>query len=149
MPESKRQPDSQLGNEPASVQNKSHSGFKAADAEAELDMLLDSFSEPNVPQSTLLKEDPRYSTSTIFSEKTTYDQLVSTRVKSSLDQSSSASTLDDSLDDLLKETSNRINQDIVSRSNIVKTAPRDVHSSSSGPTKSELLDDFDSWLDTI
>lgn len=147
MPESKRQ----LSNEPAPVQNKSHSGFKAADAEAELDMLLDSFSEPNVPQSTLLKEEPRYSTSTILSEETTSDQLVSTSVKNSLDQSNAASTLDDSLDDLLMETSNIINQDTVSRSNIVKTASPDTdsHPSSSGLTKSKLLDDFDSWLDTI
>ncbi|KAL8126791.1 hypothetical protein AgCh_013905 [Apium graveolens] len=145
MPESKIQ----LSNEPASVQNKSHYGFKAADAEAELDMLLDSFSEPNVPQSSLLKEEPRYSTSTILAEETTSDQLVSTRAKNSLDQSNAASTLDDSLDDLLMETSNRINQDIVSRSNIVKTATPDVHPSSSGPIKSKLLDDFDSWLDSI
>ncbi|KAK1393335.1 Large tegument protein like [Heracleum sosnowskyi] len=145
MPESKRQ----LSNEPALVQNKSQSGFKAADAEAELDMLLDSFSEPNVPQSTLLKEESRYSTSTILSEETTSDQLVCARMKNSLDQSNAASTLDDSLDDLLMETSNRINQDIVSRSNVVKTASPDCHPSSSGPTKSKLLDDFDSWLDTI
>lgn len=145
MPEYKNQ----LSNEPASVQTRSHSGFKAADAEAELDMLLDSFSEPNVSQSTLLKEDPRYRNSTILSEEATSDQLVSTRVKNSLDQSNVVPTLDDSLDDLLKETSSRINQDIVSRSNNVKTASPGVHPSSSGPTKSKLLDDFDSWLDTI
>lgn len=146
MPESKRQ----LSNEPASVQTISHSGFKVADAEAELDMLLDSFSEPNVSQSPLLNEEPRYGNSSIiFSEEITSDQLVSTHVKNSLDQSNVASTLDDSLDDLLKETSSRINQDIVSRSNNVKTASPDVHPSSSGPTKSKLLDDFDSWLDTI
>lgn len=112
-------------------------------------MLLASFSETNVPQSTFLKEEPRYSTSTLLSEEATYDQSVSTRVKNSLDQSNAASTLDDSLDDLLKETSNRINQDTVSRSNILKTASPDGHPSSSGPTKSKLLDDFDSWLDTI
>lgn len=145
MPEFKRQ----LSNEPASVQNRSPSGFKAADAEAELDMLLDSFLEPNVSQSTLLKEEPRYHNSNILSEETTSDQLVSTRVKDSLDQSNAASTLDNSLDDLLKETSNKINQDIVSRSNIVKTASPDIQPTSSGPTKSKLLDDFDSWLDTI
>lgn len=110
-------------------------------------MLLASFSETNVPQSTFLKEEPRYSSSTLLSEETTYDQSVSTSVKNSLDQSNAASTLDDSLDDLLKETSNRINQDTVSRSNILKTA--DGHPSSFGPTKSKLLDDFDSWLDTI
>lgn len=147
MPESKRQ----LSTEPASIQYRSHSGFKAADAEAELDILLGSFSEPNQPQSTFFKEEPRYSTSNVLSEETTSDQLISTRVKNSPDQSEAASTLDDSLDDLLKETSNRINQGIVSRSSDVKTTAPDVNPSLSGPgpTKSKLLDDFDSWLDTI
>lgn len=144
MPKSKRP----LSTEPASVKNKSDSGFKVADAEAELDVLLDSFSEPNTSRSTLFKEGPRYSSSTIWSEETTTDQLVSTRVKNSLDQSKAALTLDDSLDDLLNETSNRINQDTVTWSNDVKTS-FDVHPSPSAPTKSKLLDDFDSWLDTI
>lgn len=143
----------------AAIQNKKPPRFEAADAEAELDMLLDSFSEPKILKSAVFKEEPSYISNTSQADASTSgligEELVSAPVKRGLpdlSKSSLAVDLDDSLDDLLKETSSQIHQNFATRSHEVKAASVDVVSSfpSSGPIpKSKLLDDFDSWLDTI
>lgn len=70
------------------------------------------------------------------------------------DLSKSASVtanFDDALDDLLKETYNPTNQKDTSESHEVRVTHRNaMSSSSSGPvSKSKVLDDFDSWFDSV
>nr|XP_043617317.1 uncharacterized protein LOC122589140 [Erigeron canadensis] len=100
--------------------NESQSKLKAETAETELDMLLDSFADAS------LKENALASTSTSTSKGKTVDF-----------------DIDGTLDDLLKETStpSLIDQNSASPTHEVKSNPLG--------SKSELLDDFDSWLDTI
>ncbi|CAK9167681.1 unnamed protein product [Ilex paraguariensis] len=141
---------------------KKPSRFEAAAAEAELDMLLDSFSGAKFLDSHDVTEKSGHTsylspgeTSTSLLEGISSVRLVPAEpVKKGPDLSSSAlisANLDDTIDDLLKQTSSLINQNSPSQSSEVKAAPSDVLSSSSlhPASKSKLLDDFDSWLDTI
>ena len=61
-------------------------------------------------------------------------------------------SLDDTLDDLLKVTSNQTNP--TSAKGLfpvdeVKLVPNDIPSASQPNSKSKIVDDSDSWLDTI
>lgn len=138
--------------------NKKPSEFEAAAAEAELDMLLGSFSEANFLESPGFTEVSRYmSREGKFSESiggSPLDesmQVFPAKKGPDLCRSALAADLDDTLDDLLKETSSLISQSAASLSLEVKATPSDFLSSpSSRPTsKPKVLDDFDSWLDTI
>ncbi|GFP86449.1 hypothetical protein PHJA_000788700 [Phtheirospermum japonicum] len=90
--------------------------FPVASAEAQLDMLLSSFSETNITESTHIM-------------KTT--------------------NVDDDIDKLLEETSNLMNIDSRRVSNEVMASNDAISSTLDPSSKSKLLDDFDSWLDTI
>lgn len=63
--------------------------------------------------------------------------------------SSGIANLDDALDDLLEETSNVMNQTGLLQSLEEKAVHPVQASSSHSGTKSKVLDEFDSWLDTI
>ncbi|CAK7322684.1 unnamed protein product [Dovyalis caffra] len=60
-----------------------------------------------------------------------------------------AATLDVVLDDLLEETSNLSNQNNLHQPSEMKAAYEIQSSSSQSVSKSKVLDDFESWLDTI
>ncbi|XP_015574021.1 protein ECERIFERUM 16 isoform X2 [Ricinus communis] len=121
--------------------------FEATAAEAELDMLLDSFNETKFLDSSGFtsaafplskKEAPR-----------ALPQLIRNTPSSS--KTSISATLDDALDDLLEQTSNLSNQNNSYQSVKVTATSNEMQSSSSSRsvTKSKVLDDFDSWLDTL
>ncbi|KAK9284374.1 hypothetical protein L1049_023545 [Liquidambar formosana] len=156
--------------------------FEAATAEAELDMLLDSFNETKFLASSelieksgntfpVLQEEiyiapPQLSSKGQDSSKTASitanfdDDIDDLLVKTSnlMNQNGALQPqnvkplpLDDAIDDLLNETPTLTDQIGISQPQKLKAAPLDVNpspSSHSGP-KSKVLDDFDSWLDTI
>ncbi|PIN03782.1 hypothetical protein CDL12_23689 [Handroanthus impetiginosus] len=98
--------------------------FEAASAEVELDRLLNSFAESNIL-------DTSSATSVETKKKGTH--MMKPAVK-----------IDDDIDDLLEETS-----DGRRMSYEVKASADDASSKVQTSSKSKLLDDFDSWLDTI
>ncbi|XVF02065.1 hypothetical protein REPUB_Repub04eG0144100 [Reevesia pubescens] len=166
----------------ASVSNKKVSTFEAAVAEAELDMLLNSFSEAKLHDSSGLKSRkppsdfhtesfpflPQLARNGVDSSKSaaitsSFDDLLdgllqetSTMVNQGVDSSKSAainSTFDELLDDISsQETSTRVDQTGLSQDTDVIVAPdNNIQSSSSSQSvpKSKVLNDFDSWFDTI
>lgn len=127
--------------------SKPSSEFEATAAEEELDMLLNSFSETKP-----------FGSSAIQSDIATSTKLHTTPTSSVAENSCVGipvtSSLDDALDNLLEETSKQDNKDGLSQSTVVKATsfhlPSSSSSSSSHPSsKSKVLDDFDSWFDTI
>ncbi|KAK9221585.1 hypothetical protein WN944_010012 [Citrus x changshan-huyou] len=130
------EPPAQFNENSVSV-SKNLPTFEATAAEAELDMLLDSFNDTGFS----------YSSSSKFSNSSVSQQTSSTAPpqlsRKGPDLSKSASvtaSFDDVLDDLLEETSNLMNPNGLSR-------PHEAQSSSSSQSvkKSKVLDDFDSW----
>uniref|UniRef100_A0A1J3CP12 Uncharacterized protein n=1 Tax=Noccaea caerulescens TaxID=107243 RepID=A0A1J3CP12_NOCCA len=106
----------------------SHQSEKSSAIEADLDLLLNSFGEdyPNAvaSTSTTSNQNPSVQRSSAF--ETELD-----------DQKLHTTGFDDVLDDLLESTS-------------ASTKPQENQTSSSSSVgKSKVLDDFDSWLDTI
>ncbi|XP_057750818.1 protein ECERIFERUM 16 isoform X1 [Arachis stenosperma] len=130
---------------PAEDTRRKHSTFEAADAEKELDMLLDSLSEtkildtqgykPNTPSVSLgaFKVDP---------------PGISKRESVAPKTASSSASLDDVLDDLLEETSTLTNSNVLVRPQEEKSVLQSVQSSHS-ESKSKVTDDFDSWFGTL
>ncbi|PIM99952.1 hypothetical protein CDL12_27547 [Handroanthus impetiginosus] len=98
--------------------------FEAASAEVELDRLLNSFAESNIL-------DTSSATSVETKKKGTHIMKA-------------AAKIDDDIDNLLEETSDgrRISYE-------VKASADDASSKVQTCSNSKLLDDFDSWLDTI
>ncbi|XP_051121897.1 protein ECERIFERUM 16 [Andrographis paniculata] len=106
------------------------STFQAASSEAELDMLLNSFTE------TKIFESP----SALSSGVSSFSQEPPTK----------PTNFDDNIDSLLKETVDVKITGGSRRSFGAKAGQDDVSSSATHPdSKSKFLDDFDSWLDTI
>uniref|UniRef100_A0A2P2NGK6 Uncharacterized protein MANES_12G086300 n=1 Tax=Rhizophora mucronata TaxID=61149 RepID=A0A2P2NGK6_RHIMU len=141
-PESSTQFNANSIADPKNTQSK----YEAGAVESELDILLESFtvhdSSGNKP-----------GTSVIVSQKQTSPApLQFTRdVPSSSKRTSMPMSLDDKLDDLLEETSSS-SQSGLRQPWQVKALPHESHSppsSSQSLGKSKILDDFDSWLDTI
>ncbi|KAI3457185.1 hypothetical protein Pfo_013848 [Paulownia fortunei] len=126
---SERIVDSTAGNPPI---------FEAASVEAELDMLLSSFSETNVLESTSASSTEIPSVAAV-SGKT---------VKQGTHMMKPAN-IDDDIDNLLEETSYLTKTHGRRLSNGVEASPDDITSTMHPSSKSKLLDDFDSWLDTI
>ncbi|KAK6919126.1 hypothetical protein RJ641_017548 [Dillenia turbinata] len=143
------------------IQREEQSRFEAAAAEAELDMLLDSFGENKFVDSFNFRE--KYSSrlgpstvskSDLHSIKTPstsigldddLDDLLRETSKTG-DLHSIKTPLDDDLDDFLRETS----KNGASRQQEIKTPPFNVQPSTSiSSSKPKVLNDFDSWLDTI
>ncbi|KAL5055037.1 hypothetical protein RYX36_035719 [Vicia faba] len=114
-----------------------HSTFEAA-AELELDMLLDTLDESKsnasftAPFRVSSKEHPEIS----------IKEPVSARI------ASITASLDDALDDLLEETSTLTKPNVLSRPQEEKPVNPSVLSSQS-LNKSKVVDDFDSWFDTL
>ncbi|CAI8617396.1 unnamed protein product [Vicia faba] len=114
-----------------------HSTFEAA-AELELDMLLDTLDESKsnasftAPFRVSSKEHPEIS----------IKEPVSARI------ASITASLDDALDDLLEETSTLTKPNVLSRPQEEKPVNPSVLSSQS-QNKSKVVDDFDSWFDTL
>ncbi|XP_062027630.1 protein ECERIFERUM 16 [Rosa rugosa] len=122
----------------AGVPNKNVATFKAATAEEELDMLLDSFSETKINDSSGFR---------FVQEEASVPPLQLPR-KGTDSSKLMAANLDDALDDLINEISIPINQSGPSHPQ-EKMAVHDFESSSRTMSKSKELDDFDSWLDTV
>ncbi|KAF2283494.1 hypothetical protein GH714_010815 [Hevea brasiliensis] len=123
------------------------SSFEASAAEAELDMLLDSFSE------TKLLDSSGFSSATIpvYQKEAPISLPQLTRNNPSSSKTTPiAVKLDDVLDDLLEETSMLSNKKGSYQLTKVTAAHNETLSSSSQTViNSKVLDDFDSWLDTI
>lgn len=139
------QPAEEFNMNTISEPQKKHSSFEAAAAEEALDMLLDSFSEAEKIGNTsdafpVLKQEASMAPS-IASKRGPYSSVTTPVI----------ADFDDALDDLLEETSNVVNPDGVSQSLEGKAVvlPSVQSSSSHSETKSKVLDDFDSWLDTM
>lgn len=141
--------------------------FEATAAEAELDKLLDSFGDIFCgSQQTCASAQPQPDLPKTASAAATYDDVLddlfvqtssltkqSQLCRKEVDLPKTASgtaSFDDVLDELLDETSNPMNQNGLSQSRDVKVVPHETKSSSShSMEKSKVLEDFDSWLDTI
>ncbi|XP_077212447.1 phosphorelay protein [Tasmannia lanceolata] len=130
------------------------SRFETAAAEAELDMLLDSFGETKLLNSLSTDEKPgigfqvaqHNSHVQILKGSSVY--IGAKSLKQVLDTSKQASmnaTLDDAIDDLLGETSTVSNTEPAAYSEQERSFP----SNSTSCSGSKVLDDFDSWLDTL
>ncbi|KAL6535822.1 hypothetical protein OROHE_012666 [Orobanche hederae] len=116
--------------------DKNTSTFEETSAEAELDMLLSSFGETKINESSRASPMSVAAFSSETVKKRTH--MMETR------------NLDGDIDKLLEETSNLARIDGRQVSNEVRSSPDVVPSSALNPSsKSKLLDDFDSWLDTI
>lgn len=133
--------------------NKKVPKFEAAAVEANLDMLLNSFNETKLlDTSDLSSEKPSsigsFNVSNLDSWLDDLLQETSMTVNRGIDSSKTSavnSTYEDLLDDLLQETSSTIVDAKPGSDNNVQSS-----SSSSQPvSKSKILNDFDSWLDTI
>ncbi|MED6173053.1 hypothetical protein PIB30_055701 [Stylosanthes scabra] len=120
---------------PAEDTGSKQSAFEAADAEKELDMLLDSLSETKILDSQGYKS------------KSKVDPP-SKRESVSSETASISASLDDVLDDLLEETSTLTNPNVLASSLEEKSVIQSVQSSNS-ESKSKVADDFDSWFDTL
>ncbi|MCD7459223.1 hypothetical protein HAX54_040352, partial [Datura stramonium] len=139
--------------------SKKPSAFKAAAAEAELDMLLDSVTEIEIFESTNVIDQSirpypvtQAGTPTPISEGTSSMQHVSTQPKRGHDLAKPAISdisLDDTLDDLLKETSTVTNKNERSPANGVNSTAGHIPSASQPVSKTKIMDDFDSWFDTL
>lgn len=132
------------------------SRFEAATVEAELDMLLDSFSE------TKIFDSGRFDVSSVTKQSShAYEMpgglsvpplsLPMQRVKKGglPNHSSTVAALDEDIDDLLNETSDLMKVNRTSTLHELKPSGRDDVSASNLDSKSKMLDDFSSWLDTI
>lgn len=113
--------------------------FEAATAEAELDMLLNSFNDTKFLNSSETKS-PNSSTNS----RKEFTPQPPIKLQDSSKTATVTASFDDVLDNLLEETNTLVNQNNSSQNN------QSASSSSSGNvSKSKVLDDFDSWFDTI
>lgn len=125
--------------------------FEALAAETELDMLLNSFGETNLPKTTGVSHKPVYNVSISHwgdsaASKANLSNQPSTEGPSSSTSALMNGDIDDTLDDLLRDTSiTTKHNNALQQQGIF--APPHVPAPSSKPTGE--LDDFDSWLDTI
>lgn len=110
--------------------------FEVASAEAELDMLLNSFSETTILES---------SGASLTGITSTADASGESMKKGThmVEPVLNPANIDDAIDSLLQETS------IVDDEQISLVTEANSESISSTIPKSKILDDFDSWLDTI
>ncbi|XP_009607703.1 protein ECERIFERUM 16 [Nicotiana tomentosiformis] len=133
--------------------------FKSTAAEAELDMLLDSVTEIEISESTNAIDQSstpcsvaQAGTPTPLLEGTSSRSEVSSQPKRDHDLAKPAISdlgLDDSPDDLLRETSTVTNKNDGLPSNEVNSNAGHTPSASQPVSKSKIMDDFDSWFDTL
>lgn len=116
-------------------------------AEEELDMLLDSVSEIEIMDSSSFPSNTSFPVP--LGATSVNASLISNKEPDSSKTPLNTASIDDVLDDLLEETSNVLNPNALSRPQEVKPVIHSTQSSSSQHgTKSKVLDEFDSWLDT-
>ncbi|KHF99833.1 Phosphorelay luxU [Gossypium arboreum] len=133
--------------------NSTTASNKKVPAEAKLDMLLNSFNETKLLDTSDLSSKKSSSIGSLKASNldSLLDDLLqetSTTVNRGIDSSKTAavnSTSEDLLDDLLQETSSTIVDAKLGSDNNVRSSS----SSSQSVSKSKILNDFDSWLDTI
>lgn len=115
----------------------SSSTFEAASAEAELDMLLNSFSDSTNPESS----------GTSMAGVSTRADVSSESMKKGSNLMNPAN-IDDAIDILVEDTSSFsiVDQQISHASRVDNES---ISSSDNPISKSKIVDDFDSWLDTI
>ncbi|KAL1363101.1 protein ECERIFERUM 16 isoform X2 [Arachis hypogaea] len=130
---------------PAEDTRRKHSTFEAADAEKELDMLLDSLSETKILDTQGYKPN---TTSVSLGAFKVDPPGISKRESVAPKTASSSASLDDVLDDLLEETSTLTNPNVLVRPQEEKSVLQSVQSSHSEST-SKVTDDFDSWFGTL
>ncbi|GAA0163428.1 hypothetical protein LIER_39594 [Lithospermum erythrorhizon] len=119
---------------------KKPSKFEALTAEAELDMLLDSFSETKFLESSIGEK--------ILEDVPSIEPMK--KVPEKVKPPALAINFNEDIDELLKETSTSTSIiNVESGSHEVNAAPKDFLLDPDPTSKSKLLDDFDSWLDTI
>lgn len=138
---------------------KKSSRFEAAAAEAELDMLLDSFSETKLSDSSGLTKKSSYTfsdqqeTSSRFEGNSFLKQAPlpqSSRKEPDLSKPTSLSTnFDDALDDLLSNTSSGVAFSVPQEGTSTSLLSGAPSLRSAPAPKSKALDDFDSWFDTV
>ncbi|KAM3301888.1 protein ECERIFERUM 16 [Capsicum chacoense] len=133
--------------------SKKPSAFKAAAAEAELDMLLDSVTKIENSESTnVIDQSIRPYPVTQAGTPAPLSEGTSSQPKRGHDLAKPAISdisLDDTLDDLLKETSTVTSKnERLPPSKVNSTADR-TPSASQPVSKSKIMDDFDSWFDTL
>lgn len=124
------------------------STLEPAAAEKELDMLLDSISEINILDSSgIISSTPL----PVSPEVTSVNfPRISNKEPESSQTLSITANLDDALDDLLEETANVMNPNALLPRPEEKSVFHGTQSSSPhSRTKTKVLDEFDSWLDTI
>ncbi|KAG9129088.1 hypothetical protein Leryth_019818 [Lithospermum erythrorhizon] len=119
---------------------KKPSKLEALTAEAELDMLLDSFSETKFLESSIGEK--------ILEDVPSIEPMK--KVPEKVKPPALAINFNEDIDELLKETSTSTSIiNVESGSHEVNAAPNDFLLDPDPTSKSKLLDDFDSWLDTI
>ncbi|KAK4438737.1 hypothetical protein Salat_0208300 [Sesamum alatum] len=116
--------------------------FEAVSAEAELDMLLSSFNE------TKLLESSSAASTGIPSIAAASAETLKQRTDI-MKPATTPANVNDAIDDLIEETSHLIKTEGKRPSHMVTSSPDDISSAMNPSSKSKLLDDFDSWLDTI
>ncbi|KAK7316559.1 hypothetical protein RJT34_00113 [Clitoria ternatea] len=121
--------------------------FEAATAEDELDMLLDSLSETKILHS------PSFNSNTTFpvslGDSSVFPPQISKKDPAPSHTAIISASLDETLDDLLEETSSLMNPNVLVRQQEEKPVHHSISSSSHSGSKSKVLDDFDSWFDTL
>lgn len=120
------------------------SRFEAAMAEAELDMLLDSFSETKLLDNSLNIDKPSTIGSSSFPPVSSFTPQTSGKEPDSYKNASSIG-FDDAVDDLLRKPVN-IGEEPRPKAATPGSQRSPLLESGSS---SKILDDFDSWLDTI
>ncbi|GAB4839371.1 hypothetical protein Ancab_028896 [Ancistrocladus abbreviatus] len=132
--------------------------FEAAAAEAELDMLLDSLGEAKLFDSSIASEvgssfnkEEQTFASTFRGKSSIYVAPSGTAADQDLSGSEfCAASINDAIDDLLDKTSDLMNKDDVFPPDVNSILIGSSSSSSSHPgPKSKVLEDFDSWFDTL
>ncbi|KAK7405012.1 hypothetical protein VNO78_06143 [Psophocarpus tetragonolobus] len=129
------------------TREKQYSTFEAAAAEKELDMLLDSLGETNILDSPGFKSNTSIPVSLGVSSG--YPPQISKEDPVPSKTAVITTSLDDVLDDLLEETSTLMNPNVLLRPQDEKPVHLNMQSSSHSESKSKVVDDFDSWFDTL
>ncbi|KAG5020853.1 hypothetical protein JHK87_016708 [Glycine soja] len=129
------------------TRGKPYSTFEAADAEKELDMLLDSFGETNILDSSGFKSNTSIPVSSGVAS--VYPPHISNKDPVPSKTAPITASLDDVLDDLLEGTSTLTNPNVLLRPQEEKPVHHSMQSSSNSGSKSKVADDFDSWFDTL
>lgn len=115
------------------------SKFEVVAAEVELDMLLDTFSETNFLDSS-------GSASSMFQQEALFNQTVPTLFKGRDLSKPASSNLDDTIDDLLNETTSLINQSDASWTHTANTCPvikgPDLSEPEIAPNLDDSIDDL-------